>query len=66
MEDTAMKKEYINPTMQMVNLQHQHIICQSTNAYGMNISLQSEDVESAWTKENNGPGSSSGVWDDEW
>ena len=59
-----MKKTYIHPAIIEVNLQHQHIICESN--YGMNRSLQSEEVDAAWTKENSGSSSSSGGWDDEW
>ena len=58
-----MKKTYIQPATIEVNLQHQYIICQSTDAYGMNRSLQSDEVDAAWTKENSGSGNS---WDEEW
>ena len=58
-----MKKTYIQPATIEMNLQHQHIICQSTDAYGMNRSLQSDEVDAAWTKENSGSGNS---WDEEW
>ena len=37
--------------MVMVNLQHQHIICTSMDANGMNTTLQSEEVSSGWVKE---------------
>ena len=47
--------------MVIVNLQHQHIICTSAEFYGMNNSLQNDEVDAAWTKE-----SSSSVWDNEW
>ena len=47
--------------MVSVKLQHQGIICTSSvDAYGMNSTLQEEEVESSWTKE------SGSVWDDEW
>ena len=62
-----MKKTYIHPAIIEVNLQHHtNILTVSTDAYGMNKSLQSEEVDAAWTKENSGSGSSSGGWDDEW
>ena len=35
----------------MVNLLHQHIICTSMDANGMNTTLQSEEVISGWVKE---------------
>ena len=64
MEDTEMKKTYIQPTTIEVKLQHHaNILTVSTDAYGMNRSLQSEEVDEAWTKENS---SSSNAWDDEW
>lgn len=37
--------------MVMVNLQHQHLICASMDANGMNTTLQSEEVISGWVKE---------------
>ena len=37
--------------MVMVNLQHQHLICTSMDANGMNTTLQSEEVISGWVKE---------------
>ena len=64
MEDTEMKKTYIQPTTIEVKLQHHaNILTVSTDAYGMNRSLQSEEVDEAWTKENSGSGN---AWDDEW
>lgn len=48
--------------MVMVNLQHQHIICASQDAYGMNRSVQDEEVSSGWAKESN----SGSIWDEEW
>ena len=64
MEDTEMKKTYIQPTTIEVKLQHHaNILTVSTDAYGMNRSLQSEQVDEAWTKENSGSGN---AWDDEW
>ena len=47
------KKEYIQPTMTVVGIHQQHIICTSTDAYGMNKSLQSTEVESAWSRSSN-------------
>lgn len=44
-------KRYIQPSMVMVNLQHQHLICTSMDANGMNTTLQSEEVISGWVKE---------------
>ena len=59
-----MKKTYIQPTVIEVKLQHHaNILTVSTDAYGMNRSLQSEEVDEAWTKENSGSGN---AWDDEW
>ena len=54
-------KKYIQPSMVIVKLQHQHVICTSMDEYGMNRSVQEETVDNAWTKESN-----SGVWDNEW
>ena len=50
------KKEYKKPVMKVVGIQQQGIICASNN--GMNTSLQSEEVSSAWSRDNSG-------WDDE-
>ena len=59
-----MRKTYIQPTTIEVKLQHHtNILTVSTDAYGMNHSLQSEEVDEAWTKENSGSGS---AWDEEW
>ena len=56
-------KTYIQPTMNVVRIQQQHIICTSGETYGLNNSLQSEEtVDEAWTKRNN----SSVDWDDDW
>ena len=64
MEDTEMKKTYIQPATIEVKLQHHaNILTVSTDAYGMNRSLQSEEVDEAWTKENS---SSGNAWDEEW
>ena len=64
MEDTEMKKTYIQPATIEVKLQHHaNILTVSTDAYGMNRSLQSEEVDEAWTKENSGSGN---AWDEEW
>ena len=59
-----MRKTYIQPTTIEVKLQHHtNILTVSTDAYGMNRSLQSEEVDEAWTKENSGSGN---AWDEEW
>ena len=50
------KKEYLKPVMTVVRIQQQGIICASTK--GMNTSLQSEEVSSAWSRSNSD-------WDDE-
>lgn len=43
------KKEYMKPTMQVVEMQHKcQIMAESVNSYGMNESLQSEEVEEGW------------------
>ena len=52
------KNTYMKPGMVMVKLQHQHIICSSE--YGINTTLQEEEVSSSFTRE------SGSVWDDEW
>ena len=49
------KKEYLKPVMKVVGIQQQDIICASN---GMNTSLQSQEVSSAWSRDNSG-------WDDE-
>jgi hypothetical protein len=65
MEDTEMKKTYIQPATIEVKLQHRaNILTVSTDVYGMARSLQSEEVDDAWTKEYSGSGTS--VWDEEW
>ena len=44
-----MKKAYMKPTMRMVELKHKcHILAASPDPYGMNQSLQNEEVEVAW------------------
>lgn len=48
----------MKPTMNVVKIQHQHIICASTDANGMNTKLQSSEVGSAWSRGSNG-------WDDD-
>jgi hypothetical protein len=62
-----MKKQYIKPSMTVVRLQQQHIICQSPGGYGdQNINMSSgtdnqiSDESFVWTKE------STSLWDDEW
>ena len=47
--------------MVMVNLQHQHLICASMDANGMNTTLQSEEVISGWVKE-----SKKNIWNEKW
>ncbi len=55
-------KRYIQPSMVMVNLQHQHIICTSLDENGMNTTLQNEEeVSSSWVKESN-----INLWDEVW
>lgn len=46
------KKNYMKPAVQVVSIQQQHIICASTN--GMNNTLQSSEVNSAWSRSSNG------------
>ena len=42
-----MKKEYMKPSMQMVELKHKcHILAGSS--YGMNNELSNEEAEEAW------------------
>ena len=50
------KKEYMKPTMNVVKIQQQHIICASDN--GVNRSLQNTQVNSAWSRDG-------GNWDDD-
>ena len=45
------KKNYMKPATQIVRIQHQHMICASTN--GMNNTLQSKEVNSAWSRRSN-------------
>ncbi len=57
MEDTTMtKKEYMKPTMIVVKIQQQRVICASQ--YGMNTLPQSDEVDEAWSRGNSG-------WDDD-
>ena len=45
----TMKKIYMKPTMLSVKLKHRKMIMAgSPDAYGMNNSLQNEEVEEAW------------------
>ncbi len=53
------KKAYMKPAMQVVRIQQQHIVCASQESYGMNRSLQSEEVTEAWSRQGGN------VWDDE-
>ena len=47
------KKAYMKPTMNVVKIQQQHVICASE--YGMNKSLQTEQtVDKAWSRSNRG------------
>ena len=50
------KKAYMKPAMNVVKIQQRHIICASQE--GMNTSLQSTEVSSAWSRDNSG-------WDDD-
>ena len=50
------KKEYMKPTLKVVKIQQQRVICASQ--YGMNTKVQSEEVGSAWSRGNSG-------WDDD-
>jgi hypothetical protein len=53
------KKEYMKPTMNVVRIQNKsQILAGSLDANGMNKSLQSEEVGSAWSRGSNG-------WDDD-
>ncbi len=54
-------KRYIQPSMVMVNLQHQHIICRSKVQHGVNTTLQEEEVDDSWVKE-----SHTNLWDEVW
>lgn len=45
------KKTYMMPAMQVVKLQQQHIIC--TSSHGVNNSLQSTEVDCAWSRGGN-------------
>jgi len=43
------KKEYMKPTMRTVELKHRTmILAGSVDAYGMNKSVQEEEVDNAW------------------
>ena len=43
------KKEYMKPTMEVVELQHEcQILAGSADAYGMNTGLQDEEVTAGW------------------
>ena len=55
MKDTIMKKQYMKPEMQMLELkQNCHILAGSTDAFGMNTQLQdtssspADEVTDAW------------------
>lgn len=53
------KKAYMKPVMEVEEMQHEsQILAGSLDAYGMNTSLQSEEVSSAWSRGNSG-------WDDD-
>ena len=57
------KKTYEHPVMKEVQIQQQaHILNGSPDVYGMNNTLQNEEVNSAWVR---GSGQYS-VWDDDW
>ena len=53
MEDTTMtKKEYMNPTMQVVKIQQNcQLLAGSLNAYGVNDELIEEEVNEAFSRE---------------
>lgn len=43
------KKEYMKPTMQVVELQHKcQILAGSLDAYNMNKDLQDDEVDAGW------------------
>ncbi len=46
------KKNYMKPATQVVSIQQQHVICASN--HGMNNTLQSSEVNSAWSRSSNG------------
>ena len=49
MKDTIMKKEYMNPTMKVVEVKHRcHILAGSTDPHGMENKLQNEEVDYGW------------------
>ena len=50
------KKAYMKPTMNVVKIQQQRVICASNG--GMNTKLQGSEVGSAWSRSNSG-------WDDD-
>ena len=45
------KKDYMKPATLVVRIQQQHVICVSPN--GMNNTLQSKEVNSAWSRGSN-------------
>ena len=46
------KKNYMKPATQVVSIQQQHVICASN--HGMNNTLQSTEVNDAWSRSSNG------------
>ena len=57
------KKAYMKPTLKVVELRQKHqILVGSVDQYGMNKSLQDEEVDEGWVKRNNG----SVDWNDDW
>ena len=57
------KKEYMKPTLKVVELHQKHqILVGSVDQYGMKRSLQNEEVEKGWVKRNTGCVN----WDDDW
>lgn len=53
------KKEYMQPTTNVVRIQHKcQILAGSLDANGMNTKVQSEEVETGWSRGGSG-------WDDE-
>ena len=53
------KKAYMKPTMEVENIEQcESILAGSLDAYGMNTKVQSEEVETGWSRGGSG-------WDDE-
>ncbi len=56
-------KRYIRPALHIVKISTLQMISSSP---GVNRSLQNEEVDCAWTKQNNGSGSNGDIWDEGW